>query len=144
MRKNPVFCFLQGAQGEIFFTRMVSSPITTISFQHTRKVSGFLRLNPDRPEDTIIADILPEQTSASTSVTNPILHPFSMLITSLFCSSSIRQLILSPMLFIFRSHGKYEVRSALCVLHFALCVLRLLLDFPLYALLNPRYLCLGN
>ncbi len=64
-------------------TKIVSSPITTISFQQTI-ISSPLPKKPHTPlpQNTVMLTIQPVQVSISTSVTQPNLQPLSMLTTS--------------------------------------------------------------
>ena len=64
-------------------TRMVSSPITIISFQHTT-ISSPLPRKPHTPfpQKTVILTRQPVQVSTSTSVTQPRRQPLSIFTTS--------------------------------------------------------------
>lgn len=64
-------------------TRIVSSPITTISFQQTT-ISSPLPKKPHTPlpQKTVILTRQPVHVSISTSVTHPKRHPFSIFTTS--------------------------------------------------------------
>ena len=66
-----------------FLTKMVSSPITTISFQQTTISSPFpQKPKTPLPQKTVILTKQPVQVSISTSVTHPRRQPLSTFTTS--------------------------------------------------------------
>lgn len=109
----PRICSRQAGPLTSQQTSIVSSPITSISFQQIL-ISSLPRSSPKHlPLPHIIIETRqPEQVSISTSLTQPRRQPFFELITSLLRRSVIEQFILSPFLLYVQLMQMFHVAGA--------------------------------